>query len=72
MLSSWIHITAEIWLDIFSRSIIEFVVIYCAHRLLVGYVVTLFLNDTSTTCFDPVRSSSGRYFYVIAALCCFF
>jgi hypothetical protein len=29
-----------------------------------------FINITSTTCFDPIWPSSGKYFYVIASLHC--
>jgi hypothetical protein len=40
-----------------------------ARRLLVYYVVA-FIDYTSATCFDLIRSSSGRNFYVISALYC--
>jgi hypothetical protein len=39
-------------------------------RLVVFYVVLLIA--TSTACFDLIMSSLGRYFYVLAALYCFF
>jgi hypothetical protein len=42
----------------------------CNHRQLVCYAVS-FIHVTSMACFNLIRSSSGRHFYVTHALYCF-
>jgi hypothetical protein len=54
--------------NLICRDSLEDATSSCAHTLMVCYVVILITTVASTTCFDFIRSSSGIYFHVIAAL----
>lgn len=49
------------------RDSLEGATSYLTHKQPVCHIVT-FMNVTSKTCFNFIRSSSDRNFYVIAAL----
>jgi hypothetical protein len=53
--------------DLICRGVLDQGANSCRARIfLVCYVVPFLVDVSSATCFDIIRSSSGRYFYVVA------